>query len=76
MIEYKGYLILCKALKVYPDSTYWCSQGDVFSDELGGSILIKRPVCPLRRFTDLNVPRHLKSAIKQDRSEMPIYKGP
>jgi hypothetical protein len=42
MIEYEGYLILGKALKVYPDSPYWYSQGDVFTDEPGGSILIKR----------------------------------
>jgi hypothetical protein len=42
MVEYKGYLIFGKALKVYPDSPYWCSQGDVFSNEPGGSILIKR----------------------------------
>jgi hypothetical protein len=42
MVEYKGYSILGKALKVYPDSPYWYSEGDVFTHEPGGSILIKR----------------------------------
>jgi hypothetical protein len=46
MVEYKGYLIFSKALMVYPDSPYWYSQGDVFTDEPGGSILIKRSVVP------------------------------
>ena len=42
MIEYKAYLILGKALKVYPDSPYWCSESDVFTQEPAGSILSKR----------------------------------
>ena len=42
MVEYKGYLVFGKALKVYPDPPYWYSEGDVFTSEPGGSILIKR----------------------------------
>jgi hypothetical protein len=42
MAEYKGYLIFGKALKVSPDSPYWCSQGDVFSNEPAGSVLVAR----------------------------------
>jgi len=42
MAEYKGYLIFGKALKVYPDSPYWCSPGEVFTNEPAASILIKR----------------------------------
>jgi hypothetical protein len=43
MAEYKGYFIFGKALKVYPGSAYWCSpQGDIFTNDLGGSILIAR----------------------------------
>ena len=42
MAEYKGYLILGKALKVYPDSAHWFSQGDVFTNEPAGSTLVAR----------------------------------
>jgi len=42
MVEYKGYLIFGKALKVYPDSAYWCSHGDVFINEPARSTLVAR----------------------------------
>jgi hypothetical protein len=42
MARYKGYLIFGKALKVYPDSLYWGSQGSIFTNTPEGCILIKR----------------------------------
>jgi hypothetical protein len=42
MAEYKGYFIFGKALKVYTDSLYWCSQGDVYTNEPAGSVLVAR----------------------------------
>jgi hypothetical protein len=42
MVEDKGYFIFGKALKVYPDSAYWWSQGDIFINDAAGSILIAR----------------------------------
>jgi hypothetical protein len=41
MAEYKGYLILGRAVKVYPGS-YWFSQGDVFMNEPAESTRVKR----------------------------------
>jgi hypothetical protein len=42
MAEYKGYFIFGKAVKVYTDSLYWCSQGDVYTNEPAGSVLVAR----------------------------------
>jgi hypothetical protein len=42
MADYKGYFIFGKALKVYTDSLYWCSQGDVYTNEPAGSVLVAR----------------------------------
>src|SRR4030095_7846392 len=42
MAKCKGYFIFGKALKVYSDSAYWCSQGDIFTNYAAGSILIAR----------------------------------
>ena len=42
MAEYKGYFIFGKALKVYTDSLYWYSQGDVYTNEPAGSVLVAR----------------------------------
>lgn len=42
MAEHKGYFIFGKALKVYLTLRTQCSQGDVFTDEPVGSILVAR----------------------------------
>ena len=42
MAKYKGYFIFGKALKVYTDSLYWYSQGDVYTNEPAGSVLVAR----------------------------------
>jgi hypothetical protein len=42
MVQYKGYLIIGKALRVNPDSSdWWRSQGDVFTKSRKGTIHIK-----------------------------------
>jgi hypothetical protein len=42
MVQYKGYLILGKALRVYPNSPdWWRSQGSILTNDEQGSIHIK-----------------------------------
>jgi hypothetical protein len=42
MIEYKGYLVLGRAQVIHPGSPDLRSQGIVFTNTPGGSIMIKR----------------------------------
>jgi hypothetical protein len=43
MVQYKGYLILGKALRVDPSSPdWWRSQGSVYTDSSEGSVHIKQ----------------------------------
>jgi hypothetical protein len=42
MVEYKGYFIFGKALRVHPTSSdRWRSQGSVYTNTQAGSVLIK-----------------------------------